>query len=48
MQYFLGMEVNQEIDGIFLSYVANILEKFGMSHCKLVKEDGTEGVDGPC
>ena len=37
MHYFLGMEVWQNIDGIFLGqgkYAVEILEKFGMMDCK--------------
>jgi hypothetical protein len=37
MQYFLGLEVWQRIDEIFLSqgkYTIEILKKFGMLNCK--------------
>ena len=37
MLYFLGMEVWQSVDGIFLGqgkYVVEILKRFGMMDCK--------------
>ena len=39
MQYFLGMEVWQSADGIFLSqgkYVVEILKRFGMLDCNVM------------
>ena len=39
MHYFLGMEVCQSIDGIFLGqgkYVVEILKRFGMMDCKVM------------
>ena len=37
MHYFLGMEVWQNVDGIFLGqgkYAVEILKRFGMMECK--------------
>ena len=37
LHYFLGLEVNQNVDGIFVSqkkYAADLLKKFGMLNCK--------------
>ena len=39
MHYFLGMEVWQSIDGIFLGqgkYEVDILKRFGMLDCKVI------------
>ena len=39
MHYFLGMEVWQSVDGIFLGqgkYVVEILKRFGMMYCKAI------------
>ncbi|XP_033509303.2 secreted RxLR effector protein 161-like [Nicotiana tomentosiformis] len=38
LQYFLGLQVKQEKDGIFVSqrkYVKNLLLRFGMQNCKV-------------
>ncbi|XP_057535385.1 uncharacterized mitochondrial protein AtMg00810-like [Amaranthus tricolor] len=55
MKYFLGMQVKQSPDKIFLSqekYAEDMLKKFNMSNCKpmatnekLSKNDGKEKVD---
>lgn len=37
LHYFLGLEVNQSEDGIFISqkkYAVDLLRKFNMLHCK--------------
>ena len=39
VHYFLGMEVWQSVDGIFLGqgkYVVEILKRFGMMECKFM------------
>ena len=59
MKYFLGVEVVQGSEGIFINqqkYANEVLERFGMEHCKpvknsvvpgfkLVKDEGGTGVD---
>ena len=39
MHYFLGMEVWQNVDGVFLrqgKYAVEILKRFGMMDCKAI------------
>lgn len=39
LNYFLGLEVKQESDGIFIkqkNYIKNLLQKLNMKNCKLV------------
>ncbi|XP_047267604.1 uncharacterized mitochondrial protein AtMg00810-like [Capsicum annuum] len=43
MHYFLGLEVNQSVDGIFISqkkYVQDILDRFQMKNCNTMKAAG--------
>jgi len=47
MSYFLGIEVKQQQDEIFISqkkYMKEILEKFKMSNCNLVNTLITSGM----
>ncbi|KAJ0868636.1 putative RNA-directed DNA polymerase [Helianthus annuus] len=57
LSYFLGLEVTQRSDGVFLSqqkYARDLLKRFGMDHCKVVStpindklqaDDGGEAAD---
>ncbi|XP_047261086.1 uncharacterized mitochondrial protein AtMg00810-like [Capsicum annuum] len=47
MHYFLGLEVNQSVDGIFISqkkYVQDILDRFQMKNCNTMSTPMEKGL----
>jgi len=45
LHYFLGLEIWQEPEGIFLGqgkYTVEILQRFGMMECKSANSDGNQ------